>query len=201
MFAGLVGSRLMQYKFGNACGIGTEQPIVAELISNTFAAQEAYPTNTENKLPAKQTLYTLIYVSRAQVPFSDDELKRLVDKAKTRNRSLGISGYLCSFGQTFIQYLEGDESRVAILMDSIKKDKRHEVLNYIELDKIENRLFPDWGMRLITNEQLIETQLEQVLREMLTGLHQKALEDQGLKRILKSMIDRIATRRTEWDVD
>lgn len=50
-------------------------------------------------------MYYLIYVSAANPLLSRDELQGLLEKARIKNRHLGITGMLIHRGGNFIQYI------------------------------------------------------------------------------------------------
>ncbi len=141
-------------------------------------------------------LFALTYVSHQQIDFSETDLALLVDAAGRKNALLDITGYLCYFGNSFVQYLEGDEARVKRVMDSISRDRRHNVTNLVEIGAVTMRRFPTWRMRMITADGLHEIKIEHILREMLMGLSAKALTDDMLKGLLVEVINNIAARQS-----
>lgn len=94
----------------------------------------------------------LVYISRAQQHFSEEQLVKLLEQARTNNEKRGVSGLLLYDNKgTFIQALEGDEKQVDELFNKISGDKRHSRINQISRRSIQIRAFPDWkmGFRLI----------------------------------------------------
>jgi hypothetical protein len=85
---------------------------------------------------------------------ADNELKALLNKSRTNNSSLGITGMLLYLDPFFIQVLEGDETVINKAFDTIKKDPRHYKVSIIYKKLIPQRLFPDWtmGFNKITRE-------------------------------------------------
>jgi hypothetical protein len=50
----------------------------------------------------------------------------------------------------FFQWLEGPRAAIMRLMDSIRRDPRHErVVILSETEEVRERLFPDWGMERV----------------------------------------------------
>lgn len=94
-------------------------------------------------------MFALAYNSEASVPFDDDRLERLASRSGTRNRNVGITGYLYFRDSQFLQYLEGQEDAVRTLMNRISADPRHRVTGIFEIGEIDERLFPEWAMRYI----------------------------------------------------
>ncbi len=91
-------------------------------------------------------MVSLIYVSSAVRDFSEDELVRLLKKARLSNQRLGITGMLLYKDGNFMQVLEGPEVAVEALFSKISKDKRHHGTILLFTRKITEREFPDWSM-------------------------------------------------------
>lgn len=91
---------------------------------------------------------SLLYVSNSLLERSDEEraLDDIVATALSRNAALSVTGALLFTRRHFAQVLEGSENAVEELMASIRKDKRHHVIDVIEVVEIEKRRFPDWSM-------------------------------------------------------
>jgi hypothetical protein len=88
----------------------------------------------------------LIYVSSAVSPFTDEELKQLLDVSRRNNTNAGITGMLLYLEGNFIQVLEGEEAAVRETHGRIARDLRHTGLITLLQDKISDREFPDWSM-------------------------------------------------------
>ncbi|MGR9073214.1 MAG: phosphate-starvation-inducible PsiE family protein [Gammaproteobacteria bacterium] len=88
----------------------------------------------------------LVYMSNAVKPMSAKELMGLLKKAQANNSRRNITGVLLYANQTFVQVLEGEDSIVDRVFETIKKDSRHRGVKLIERVPIENREFPDWSM-------------------------------------------------------
>ena len=108
----------------------------------------------------------IVYLSSALAPFDEKALRELAEHAQQRNRELDITGYLYFEQRQFIQYIEGPDEAVTGLMQRISEDHRHEVKITLYDRAVEERRFPDWSMRYITNASMIS--LEQILRDHLS---------------------------------
>lgn len=101
----------------------------------------------------------LIYISRAQKRFNEQQLAELLAVSRRNNTHNKITGLLLydGFG-SFIQVLEGTESDVKKLFDHIKNDNRHTNINRIGYQPIAQRSFGQWemGFKLLSNENAIE---------------------------------------------
>lgn len=88
----------------------------------------------------------LMYVSSAVSPFSNEDLLELLEKARTKNDRLGITGMLLYKNADFMQALEGEEEQVLALADTISKDRRHTDVRVLLKAPAKNRESPDWTM-------------------------------------------------------
>lgn len=93
-------------------------------------------------------LATLIYRSRATAEFDPAILAKLLEHARSRNRSLSITGMLVYDDGNFFQWLEGPALAVDKLWRAIETDSRHCDLQILGRHSIPVRLFGDWEMRL-----------------------------------------------------
>ena len=91
---------------------------------------------------------SILYVSRARLPLVDTDraLEILVEQARRRNGSLGITGALAFTGDHFAQLLEGAASSVDQVMASIARDGRHHSIRSFEDASPDRRLFPQWRL-------------------------------------------------------
>jgi len=101
-------------------------------------------------------IYFTVYTSRPRMPMTKDVLDEITSKSIKNNKKIGITGMLLGIENRYLQYLEGDEEEVKILLQKIKKDGRHyEVTQWVS-GFSENRIFRDWSMGswLMSNKQL-----------------------------------------------
>lgn len=97
-------------------------------------------------------MFRLVYVSSAAEPFSQNELLDLLTKARAKNHRLDVTGMLLYKDGNFMQVLEGEETVVRGLFESIERDARHFGVIVLleefvqEESEIEGRAFADWSM-------------------------------------------------------
>jgi Sensors of blue-light using FAD len=72
-----------------------------------------------------EPLFQLLYVSHLAPGADFAVVKQIVDVARLRNPAHGITGALLFDGERFCQLIEGAESEVGALMQSIGRDPRH----------------------------------------------------------------------------
>lgn len=99
-------------------------------------------------------MFQLLYISRAVRPASTNDLKDILDTARTRNETAAITGLLLYGGEHFFQILEGLESDVRSLFDRIEIDPRHVAVTVIAEREVAGRNFPTWwmGFKLLDSE-------------------------------------------------
>ncbi|MBA3936422.1 MAG: BLUF domain-containing protein [Planctomycetes bacterium] len=91
-------------------------------------------------------MFHIIYVSSATIPFSNQDLLELLERARAANAALGITGMLLYKGGNFMQCLEGGHEAVTTLYERITTDRRHRgCLTLLKGDRAE-RQFPTWTM-------------------------------------------------------
>jgi hypothetical protein len=93
-----------------------------------------------------KTLSHLIYASSADSKMSDADLRAILDRARTVNSALDITGILLHTEGSYFQVLEGDAEAIDSLYAKIAHDKRHTNVVLIVREPIANRSFSDWSM-------------------------------------------------------
>ena len=102
---------------------------------------------TEGELQLTTTLTQLAYVSRATTTFPEDDLVELMRAARQKNKRLGITGMLLFDEPLFLQVLEGPRHVVEDLLETIRRDERHEEVTVIFQDHdLPEREYARWLM-------------------------------------------------------
>jgi hypothetical protein len=91
-------------------------------------------------------MHHIIYLSWATTPFSDEQLRTLLQEARSHNMSIGVTGILVYGNGCFLQVLEGEEATICALYDHIKQDARHRDVTAYANKAITQRAFADWAM-------------------------------------------------------
>ena len=78
--------------------------------------------------------FRLMYLSHDLIEPEDRKkaLGALFSQARSNNKRRGITGALLVSGNTFIQTLEGEESVVRQVYETIRRDPRHEAVELLE---------------------------------------------------------------------
>jgi hypothetical protein len=99
-------------------------------------------------------LVELSYVSKATHDIGLSSLIHLFDVSRKWNLVHELTGALFYENGHFAQILEGRREDVLSIWGKIQKDYRHKVLHRIELEEIDQRLFPNWALRFYGGDQI-----------------------------------------------
>lgn len=91
-------------------------------------------------------VFQLGYASAATHPYSTDDLKDLLAKARSNNARLGITGVLLYHDGSFLQVLEGEKDAVESLYEKISQDPNHTNAMLLFRDTAPERCFDQWTM-------------------------------------------------------
>jgi hypothetical protein len=94
------------------------------------------------------SLEHLIYASAAASHFGASQLAELLQKSRTSNELLGLTGMLLHSDSdgSFFQVLEDEPAAIDLLLQKLLLDKRHSHLTMIIREPIAERSFADWSM-------------------------------------------------------
>src|SRR3954471_8672226 len=97
--------------------------------------------------------FSLAYRSRSLIGHGAtdilDELTKLVEVARSRNKQLNVTGALIFSEGLFAQILEGEESAVREIFQSIQCDRRHTDIYVLPNEPYEERRFQTWSMAFV----------------------------------------------------
>ena len=114
---------------------------------------EIIPEVEEEEVVEEIELAQWIYISAATIPFSQEDLKALLEKAREKNHKVNVSGMLVYHEGSFFQVLEGPAEEVENVYDLISGDQRHDDVQLLLKQSIEERSFPDWSMGFVNTEK------------------------------------------------
>jgi len=97
-------------------------------------------------------LFSLVYFSRSviQPDRVDAEIRSILDAARKKNPTRGVTGALLFSGGFFAQVLEGPLDAVQSTFEHIKTDSRHAEVSMLSCKPITSRSFADWSMAYAT---------------------------------------------------
>ena len=98
-------------------------------------------------------LKRVVYVSE-KTDVSDTTLKDIIASSKKNNPEEDVTGCLLSGSNSFLQLLEGPAEFVNTLYSKINRDNRHQNVKTLCDEKIDERLFLSWSMKLAPFENI-----------------------------------------------
>ena len=87
-----------------------------------------------------------VYASRAASSLTSAMVEDILDKSRSHNPELGITGILCHGGDVFMQVLEGGRDTVNELYNKIVRDPRHLDVAVLHFEEVTERRFAGWTM-------------------------------------------------------
>ncbi len=91
-------------------------------------------------------MFRLIYISTPKPEIRQADVAGILDSSRKNNSSIGITGLLIQDHRRFMQYLEGEQSKVEETFARISSDPRHFAVIPLKMGFIGRRQFPDWAM-------------------------------------------------------
>ena len=98
-------------------------------------------------------LKRVVYVSE-KTDVSDTTLRDIIASSKANNPEEDITGCLLSGSNSFLQLLEGPAEATNTLYSKISRDNRHKNVITLCDEKIDERLFLSWSMKLAPFENM-----------------------------------------------
>jgi hypothetical protein len=96
----------------------------------------------------------IAYLSAAQLVPTPSDLDAILAASHRNNRRHGVTGMLCHYEGSFLQFLEGESDDVDATYARIAADPRHTGLISLYHQEIDERLFSDWSMALARVEAI-----------------------------------------------
>lgn len=104
----------------------------------------------------------------------------IVEAARHKNASLGISGFLLWKGGVVVQALLGPQTAVDTLYATISKDARHHGAARLYSEAEAHDRFPDWSMQFWNLDKDTVTQAERNIITAAFAPHQRTIIFAGL---------------------
>ena len=134
-------------------------------------------------------LQCLLYMSHATRAMTREEIDRLLNGARERNRLRGVTGALLHYDGRFVQVLEGEAAAVDQCFALIQTDPRLAQITPLYRGPIEAARFPQWSMRYVSPDgpgdravaafldQLQRRPMPETVAQAITLLHRLAGND------------------------
>ncbi len=94
--------------------------------------------------------YQIIYSSQATKELSLADLEQILVDAREGNERRHITGALVYVDGVFLQILEGEETAVRALLESLERDTRHSDLKVFHQAEVDEPSFDSWRMAYVT---------------------------------------------------
>jgi hypothetical protein len=99
-------------------------------------------------------LQEIIYVSTLAADAPIRVVADIASRARSTNRTLGITGLLVFDGMHFCQQLEGSQQEVAALMERIRQDPRHTHVAILHNGPLDKRRFKRFSLGYTSAEDV-----------------------------------------------
>ena len=106
-------------------------------------------------------LNLLIYLSRATTPHTAVRLREWCEGFAAQNQKHNVTGLLLSYGDHFIQILEGDKPELLTLMANIRQDPRNTDFRLLFMRPAAHRRFGDWAMSWVSLDQRLHISISE----------------------------------------
>ncbi|WP_309387838.1 BLUF domain-containing protein [Cerasicoccus frondis] len=110
---------------------------------------------------------SIVYISDAAYTFDPAGLKELADQSSEKNLRIEVTGYVYYNNNQFMQYMEGPKEALLPLMEQIRQDSRHTVLEEIHDQGRPQRLFPGWNLRWLQERDLQPLNIEHTITDFM----------------------------------
>jgi hypothetical protein len=94
-------------------------------------------------------LIRLLYVSKPVGPITTYVTSSILETSSVNNKSSEITGVLCQGSGIYMQVIEGQRSAINALFSRIMADKRHNTVEILSLEEIDQRRYGQWSMALV----------------------------------------------------
>ena len=94
-------------------------------------------------------LIRLLYVSKPVGPITTYVTTSILEVSSVNNKKTDITGVLCQGSGIFLQVIEGQRSAINALFSRIMADTRHNNVEILSMEEIEQRRYGQWSMALV----------------------------------------------------
>ncbi len=111
-------------------------------------------------------LYTSTLVADAKGEQDSLTARKIAESSASRNKASGLTGSLLFVDGSFIQILEGPALQLESTFERICCDFRHSEVRLIDLMEVPGRLFSDWDMAFLYDNEETSLALRDGLQEI-----------------------------------
>lgn len=123
-----------------------------------------------------------MYISTAKEGFTQSDLDELLASARRNNKEKDLTGLLLFRRPHFMQLLEGPEPGLMEIRKKIEMDERHRDIKVLLEAITPVRLFPNWQLGFINNEEPLENPFQKI-----TKILHESLGDPSNDEILRAL--------------
>ncbi len=160
-----------------------------------FRAVDASPGD------AGRPMSKVVYQSRASRALSPQEIDELTCTSQARNEREAVTGLMVYDDHRFFQWIEGPADSVDRIMHSIRGDARHTDVNVLSNERIAERAFDGWSMKLATPNAVLTSWRRDVIDppvEIVDGLRTRPELASNLLMMLRPIF--MPSTSTRWSI-
>ena len=135
-------------------------------------------------------LFHIVYCSRNLIGSAEcdqkREIRRILEKARSNNSSLAVTGALLYNSGFFAQVLEGPLSGIQHIFEKIQRDVRHGEVTVLESSPTGARDFPDWSMAYVQSDSAAQASLSS--ETLHRAMHDPAAAGHDVLKLLRSLV-------------
>jgi len=94
-------------------------------------------------------LTRLLYVSKPVGPITTFVTSSILEVCSVNNKKAEITGVLCQGSGIYMQVIEGQRSAINALYSRIISDKRHNQIELLSFEEVDQRRYGQWSMALV----------------------------------------------------
>jgi hypothetical protein len=118
----------------------------------------------------QESVFRLVYTSRASPQCDSQALARILATARDRNPAANISGQLLFEEGVFAQWLEGPRSNIEQLWAALQRDPRHRGIQLVSATQIDKRVFAQWSMAITSAQHASVSHVQGFVNERVAEL-------------------------------
>lgn len=141
--------------------------------------QPATAPSSREAADAPDDLIQIGYTSTQTAKLDSSDLAELLESARQKNASRGVTGVLLHRDDSFFQVLEGPRAVVQGVFQDILADRRHQRVEMLFEAPLPEREFPDWRMGFVA--------LDGVDVSMLPGFTHFLTDDAEAQELLRKL--------------
>lgn len=108
----------------------------------------------------------IVYCSQLSPEYDLKEVYKILQNAREKNASIGVSGYLLFGSGNFMQVIEGPEVSINGLWKKISNDSRHTNLKLMSETMVRNLNYDSWSMGFANLTENLHPTLKKILDEV-----------------------------------